>query len=277
MRSLGLLLGGQVERLDLPGSLSGIHDFDVVVEDGRRIAVEVTACIDKAAAQFESALDSHSTHIDVPGLRRSWEVRLHEGVRVKGLIKRVAPLLVTLENEGVSGVFRRWSPDNEPMVLHEGALGADERKAAQALIDLGADTAWAFDRSDGHSSVEFIRRSGSSSANSEPLVTAEVACAAENKRTALSRPSALRRAARHLFVWLDSDYCGRTHFALWSGQPAAAPPPALPSPIDHGWVAGWSMTPGQGIGYVVIWEAARGGRWRYPSALSGNDAGHHID
>ena len=270
MRSLRLSLGGDTERFDSPGGPSGVHDFDVVHQAGPRIAVEVTACIDRTAAKFEAALNDHAIHVAVPDLRQSWEVRLYEQVRVKGLINRVLPLLVALEARRVTGVARPGPHDIEAFVRFDGSNNdAAVPEAVHALIELGVDTAWAFDREDGGLSVEFLRRSGSASGNTEPLVTAEVERAVAEKQTTLSRPSALSRDARHLFVWLEADFCGKIHFALWSGHPEAAPAPNIPKPIDHVWVAGWSSTPGQGIGHVVIWEAPRGGDWRYPVVPSG--------
>jgi hypothetical protein len=270
MRCLRRILDGDIEKLDVPGGPSGVHDFDVVHQAGSRIAVEVTACIDLTAAQFEAALNNHAIHLDVPGLRQSWEVRLHEQVRVKGVINRVVPLLMDLEARLVTGVARPGTYDHDAMVRYDGSNdNATVPKAVLALIELGVDTAWAFHRKDGVLSVEFLRRSGSAAGNTETLVTTEVERAAKDKHAALSRPTALRRDERHLFVWLEADFCGQVHFAMWSGHPAAAPVPDIPEPIDHVWVAGWSSTPGQGIGHAVIWEATRGGGWQYPVVLSG--------
>ena len=272
MKSLQQLLGGQVQRLDRPGGPSGLHDFDLTCKSGKRIAVEVTACVDKTTAEFVAALDKQAVHLDVTGMRRSWDVRLNERVRLTVLIGEVAPCLATLERHDVSGMAQPWKYNDQIMLRSESTFSesaTEAHVAAQALINLGVDTAWAFDRLDGQQSVEFVRRSGNASGNSETLVTAEVDRAAETKRAVLSRPSAMSRDGRHLFVWLDSDYCGQTHFALWSGHPASAPPPTLPSSMDHTWVAGWSSTPGEGIGFVVIWEAERGTGWHYPAALPG--------
>ncbi|MDP8930435.1 MAG: hypothetical protein M3O70_18175 [Actinomycetota bacterium] len=138
------------------------------------------------------------------------------------------------------------------------------------MFELGVDTAWAFDRPDGRRSVEFLRRSGGESNRTEHLVTAEVDRAAAKERV-LSRPAAVERDTRHLFAWLDPDFCGDVEFGLWTGRPEAAPPPKLPPSIDHVWVAMWSLTPGEGIGHVVVWEEARGTGWRYPPAVLDQD------
>lgn len=115
--------------------------------------------------------------------------------------------------------------------------------------------------------VEFLRRSTHASGGSEALVTEEVNRAATEKSEVLSRPAALLRQERHLFVWLDADLCGEKEFALWSGQPRYAPWPLLPRHIDHCSVGSWSLTPGEGIGHAVIWVADRERPWRYPDQL----------
>lgn len=269
MRVLEELLEGSSERQDLPGDASGRHDFDVTLPDGTVVAVEVTACIDEEAAGFEAALKQHAVHFDVDGVERSWEIRLAEATRVNGLIERITSRLVELERWGIDGLARPGPFDTSPMVRYGPAAGASghDRVAVEQVLDMGVDTAWAFDRADGRQCVEFIRRSGGGSGNTEYLVTAEVERAAAIKDSVLSRPSSQARDSRHLFVWIDPDFCGAVEFGLWSGHPAAAPRPSLPPSIDEVWVAMWSLTPGEGIGYVVVWHGTSENGWRYPSSL----------
>lgn len=265
-RILRQLTAEHVEKVDRDG-VSGVHDLDVVHSDGRRTAVEVTMCIDPDAAGFVAALEEHgAVHFNV-GLNRSWQIRLHESVQVRGLIDRITSLLEELERRNINGIARPGDYEPEPLVRYdsdEGSLAIPD--AVYRLLTHGVDTAWAFDEHEGQQRIEFIRRSGGGSGCTEHLVTEEVERAAIAKEAVLSRPTAGERDARHLFVWLDPDYCV-AEFALWSGRPSSAPSPDLPQVIDHVWVACWSLTPGQGSGHVVVWEAPRGEAWDYPDAL----------
>lgn len=264
------LLGGSSAPRDVPGADSGLHDFDVTLPDGTVAAVEVTTCIDEEAARFEAALEEHAVHLDVAGIERSWAIRLAESTRLDGLMERLTSHLIELEQRGIDGVARPGPLDSTPMVRYRRSGRTSDRVCVevQRVLDLGVDTAWAFDRSDGRQSVEFIRRSRGGSGNTQHLVTAEVERAATVKEQVLSRRPAQERSSRHLFVWLDPDFCGEVQFGLWSGHPAGAPPPNLPPSIDVVWVAAWSLTPGEGIGHVIVWQATNPGGWRYPSSAA---------
>jgi len=268
-RVLSRLTGANLEPLDVIGGAPGQHDFDLVHDDGRRIAVEVTACIDWDAARFVDALERQASHHDVDRLHHSWELRLFETTQVRGLIDEMIPRLIQIEAAGVVGLARTGLFDDGPMVRF-GSSHSDHSvpAAVSELLALGVDTAWASPRPGSQGSVEFIRRSLGGSGRTENLVTDEVDRAARNKVAVMSRAAAAEGSERHLFVWLDADFCGDVEFSLWSGYPDTARPPALPRPIDHAWVGCWSLTPGEGIGHVVIWEAARGRPWRYPDVLS---------
>lgn len=267
-RVLPLLMDVAIERVDVPGGPPGRHDFELVTGE-RRIAVEVTACVDPEAASFADALDEHALHRSVPDVSRSWEVRLHENARLAGLIEDVGPLLADLDELRVTGLARLGEYDQEPLIrLDQDAVTSDVREAVSALFDLGVDTAWSHLAHEGSQVVEFIRRSSGGSARTEDRVTTVVNQAALAKAEVLSRPAATDLDERHLFVWIDSDLCDDVEFSLWTGYPPAAPPPHLPDAIDHVWVAAWSLTPGEGVGHLVIWEALRGGPWRYPEAVA---------
>ncbi|MBY5163135.1 hypothetical protein [Salsipaludibacter albus] len=239
----------------------------MLLADGTTIAVEVTTCIDEEAAEFEAARDRHGVHVDVEGLVQSWAVRLTESTRLDGLIEVIAPHLAELERHGVDGLGRPARSDSSLYIRHRaGDPGGAVPPVAYELLDLGVDTAWAFARTDGRQSVEFIRRSGGGSGNTEHLVTEEVTRAAVRKSPVLSRPAAQRADRRHLFVWLDPDWCREAEFGLWSGNPAFAPPLDFAPGIDEIWVGSWSATPGEGIGYVVLWHANHpSAAWRHPT------------
>lgn len=266
-RVLPMLMDGDIERVDVPGGPPGLHDFELANSE-RRIAVEVTACIDAQAASFVDALDARAAHKDVSDLSRSWEVRLHEDTRLAGLIKDIGPLLADLERSGITGLARPGEHDQEPLILlAKDRITSHDRDVVSALFQLGVDTAWSHPVEPGPQLVVFIRRSGGGSARTEDRVTAVVNQAAISKEEVLSRTAATELDDRHLFVWIDPDLCDDVEFSLWAGHPRAAPPPDLPEPIGHAWVSTWSLTPGEGVGHVVVWEASRGGSWRYPTAL----------
>jgi hypothetical protein len=267
MRTLPQILGGYPRRFDHVKGADGRHDFDLVV-DHRQIAVEVTTYVEPEIAKFEAALIPHSIHHGAPDLEWSWEIRVEESVRLEGLMDRIRPLLVRLETLGVTGLGSPGRYDAQPMVRYAGR-SPDRRVPAEVrdLMTLGVDTAWA-DIAGSDTTVEFLRKSTHASGGSEYLVTAAVEQVSQRKVGVLSRPLALDRDERHLFVWFHADLGGMRDFSLWSGQPEWAPTPILPCTIDHCWAAAWSSTPGEGLGHVVIWEASRGGGWQYPASLS---------
>jgi hypothetical protein len=264
MRVITHLLDARIDRTDLRGGPTGLHDFDATV-GSRTLAFEVTACIDSTLARFFAVPDRDAIHWGVEGLRRSWVLRLDESTMLRGLIEVLAPLLRQLEDAGVTGLGKPRIDDFETFIRYEeGSTAEVAPSVIEACFAAGIDTAWAIVREADEQVVVFERRSRHGSGRTEYMVTEEVNRAARAKADVLGREAARRRDAAHLFVWLDPNLCREgIEFAMWSGYPSAAPRPILPESIDHVWVAMWSLTPGEGIGYVNVWEASRDGEWRY--------------
>lgn len=270
MRVIRQLLDAETERTDLRDGPDGLHDFDAMTE-GRTLAFEVTACIDSDLAGFDAVPDRDAIHCRVPGVGWSWAVRVEESTRLRGHIDRVAPLLAQLEAAGVTGLADTRASDSEFFVRYATEDASPvARSVVEACFSAGIDTAWAFAPDGDGPVVVFERRSRHGSSRSEFLVTAEVNRAAQAKAGVLGRDHARARDAAHLFVWLDPDLCREgVEFAMWSGYPGEAPRPLLPEVIDHVWVAMWSLTPGEGMGHVIVWEASRGGQWRHAAPCPG--------
>lgn len=264
-------LGAMVTDRDVPGGPPGLYDFDLRYRDGRTAAVEVRLCVDHVAAELDAALSQYATVEPAVGLTRCWEVRLREDTRVRGLGARVVKLLADLEAAGITGFGGpepRSSADEIATSYHlRRTDAASETRSPPAPVrvlheQLGVDTAWSASGAEGQPGrVVFLRRSQTASGHTEHLVTAEAERAAAAKAEVLSSPQARACGERHVFVWLDTDFCGEVEFALYTGYSAAAPAPILPECVSVVWVACWSLTSGHGTGHVIAWRAPRGEGW----------------
>ena len=88
---------------DLPGSPSKTHDLDLVFEDGRRIAVEVTTHTSPERAAFETVL-AEVNPVSAPSLSTGWEVNFripadrpnHDSYELPRLKRDIVPALPAL-------------------------------------------------------------------------------------------------------------------------------------------------------------------------------------
>jgi len=96
---LRAILGGTVVPTDVPGASAGTHDFDIQLDDGRTIAVEVTISADRDKVQFWHEV--HKPDWEAPQLSQSWMLNVTPPARVRSLRGKVEHLLQGLERAGI--------------------------------------------------------------------------------------------------------------------------------------------------------------------------------
>ena len=109
-------LGGRWESRDGEDDPPGMHDFDVILSDGRCIALEVTSATDGAVvALSDAAVGREGRHQrwPAPGLANDWIVTIPQRpVRVAEMMSAMLPILEAFEEHG----RRRCRPAHQLVV-----------------------------------------------------------------------------------------------------------------------------------------------------------------
>jgi hypothetical protein len=231
-------LGGTICPKDAGGA-QGTHDFDLVMADGHRIAVEVTSATDEDMERLRGESERRYPACE---LEADWNVWLPKdpALKLKPLLREVAEQLVVLERHGVDHVGRFVEAPEDPRAA----------EAARQISALRVDRVLrlAAPKEDEDACLVLALHGG---AGSEPdALNALVADRAEAKRDVLTRA---KGDARHLFVWVRQANAWMAMTDLPSPPPDA---PELPLPIDVAWAA--TANP---IASGKLYRLERGGAW----------------
>jgi hypothetical protein len=101
-------LGGRWESRDGEDAPPGMHDFDVILPDGRCIALEVTSAIDGAVVALSDAAfgrEGRQQRWPAPELANDWIVTIPQHpVRVAEMMSAMLPILEAFEEHGDADV-----------------------------------------------------------------------------------------------------------------------------------------------------------------------------
>jgi hypothetical protein len=225
-------LGGAWESRDGLDAPDGMHDFDITLTDGSCVALEVTSAIGEDAVRLSDAAfgrEGRERTWPAPSLANDWLVTIGpKPNRVAHLIGEVIPLLLVLEQHGMSGVDTRVNP-----AYHRPTRGTptEVTEAMSALFRLTVKAAHALNPRPPSQAQVFISISQGLTADRE-RVNQLVVERAEPKREKLAKATAV---ARHLFVWMDGTQPEAELAMATLSPPASAP--AIPPGIDVVWVA----------------------------------------
>lgn len=257
-------LGGAVRRVDPGGGSVQLHDLDVVLSDGRTIAVEVTRHNSPPALAVLGAIDKRRW--ESPELSNVWVVNTIATVNVAALHRDVARLLQRLEAAGIATLLvRRESFD---ATMREEELDDEEREerdvlestgtrdVAEGLARLGVRLAYSLlpAPTGGEIIVGEASQAGSTAA---AVVTDAVEYHAARSDNIAKLEAARDRAERHLFVWIESSQ----HAAVAAfGIPASdgevtARAPKIPECVD----TIWAVT---AFDVAHVWRYHRASGWR---------------
>jgi hypothetical protein len=224
-------LGGRWELRDGEGDPPGMHDFDVILPDGRCIALEVTSAIDGAVVALSDAAfgrEGRQQRWPAPGLANDWIVTIPQRpVRVAEMMSAMLPILEAFEEHGHADVDPHI---NYAYVSPRSEMPAPVVEAARQMVELGVTRARALaPRLEGDAEM-FITINGGI-AGDPGAVNQLVVERAEPKRKKLARASA---DERHLFVWLDGT---QPDAELAVAKMPPPPAPEIPSEVDVVWLA----------------------------------------
>jgi hypothetical protein len=243
-------LGGHWESRDAAGDPPGMHDFDVMLPDGRCIALEVTSAIDGAVVALSHAAfgtEARQQHWPAPRLANDWIVTIpRRQVRVAEMMRAMLAILEAFEEHGHADVDPHV---NYAYVSPRSEMPAPVVDSARRMVELRVTRARALaPQMDGDAEM-FITISGGIAGDPD-AVNRLVVERAEPKRKKLARASA---DERHLFVWLDGTQPG-AELAVAKMPPP--PGPQIPSEVDVVWLATPPLTrPGK------LWRARQSASW----------------
>jgi hypothetical protein len=231
---VAVALGGRWELCDGEGDPPGMHDFDVILPDGRCIALEVTSAIDGAVVALSDAAfgrEGRQRRWSAPHLANDWIVTIPQRpVRVAEMMSAMLPILEVFEEYEHADVdphinYAYVSPRSEmPTAVVE---------VARRMVELGVTRARVLAPRAERDAEMFVTISGGF-AGDPGAVNRLVAERAEPKREKLARAKAYSASECHLFVWLDGTQPG-AELAVAKMPPP--PAPEIPSEIDVVWLA----------------------------------------
>jgi hypothetical protein len=246
-------LGGRWESRDAEDDPPGMHDFDVVLPDGRCIALEVTSAIDGAVVALSDAAfgrEGRQRRWAAPGLANDWIMTIPQRpVRVAEMMTAMLPILEAFEVHGHADVDAHI---NYAYVSPRSELPAPLVAAATRMVELGVTRARVLaPGADGDAEV-FVTISGGFTGD-PGAVSRLVAERAEPKRAKLASAKADSASECHLFIWLDGTQPG-AELAVATIPPP--PPPDIPLEVDVVWLATPPLaTPEK------LWRARRSAGW----------------
>ncbi len=250
-RILAAQLGGTARALDVPGAAERTPDLEVVIADGRTIAVEITTAADEAIeALHRLAIEREWP---APSLAYHWWLGVpnNGNVRVKALMRGVVRHLEVLERNDVEQIGGLGRVENRRRL--ESASG-EVAHATREVFALGADRANRLGKpKPGETSLVMASLHGSASSNFDTLnamVTERANAKAEKLATATADE-------RHLFVWVRPSVPG--HELTMGTLPPPEETPKLPEAVDVAWVATAPLVLDSPQGR--LWRVRPPGRW----------------
>jgi len=246
-------LGARWESRDGEGDPPGMHDFDVILPDGRCVALEVTSAIDGAVVALSDAAfgrEGRQQRWPAPGLANDWIVTIPQrSVRVAEMMSAMLLILEVFEEHEHADVDPHI---NYVYVSPRSDMPAPVVGAARRMVGLGVTRARVLaPRTDGEAEM-FVTITGGFAGDPD-AINRLVAERAEPKREKLARATADSASECHLFVWLDGTQPG-AELAVATMPPPAAP--EIPSEVDVVWLATPPLaTPEK------LWRARRSAGW----------------
>lgn len=224
-------LGGRWQTRDGESDPDGMYDFDVILPDGRCIALEITSASDGAVIALSDAAlvrEGKQRHWPAPGLANDWIVTLPQSlVRVADMMRAMLQILKTFEEHDHHNVDH---PINYDYINPRSDLPAPVVEAARRMVELGVTRVLVLAPRI-RDVAEMIIAIGSGAVADPDAVNRLVIERAQPKRKKLAMASA---DERHLFVWLDGTQPAAALAAAKLAPPSA---PDIPSEIDVIWLA----------------------------------------
>ena len=234
----------EIVARDTPGGPAQVHDFDLVLPDGRVLALEVTMAANPHEISQWTAIGQQNWRSTK--LADTWTLSLFQvgggpGAQIKKLRKRCEAHLAVLEEHGLS----RFEGVN--LVLSHRL-----RDAIEALRGLGVRRG---------SLLEGTKEPWIYLASSGAYMTSPQAVNAAVEPLAQDNAAKLLKAIadeRHIFVWIDSTIHGAE--LMLNDDLAPEDPIDLPSGIDTAWVAREAIRPTDPVSR--LWRATPSGGWK---------------
>jgi hypothetical protein len=250
---VAIALGGRWESRDGEDDPPGMHDFDVILPDGRRIALEVTSAINGSVLALSDAAfgrEERQQRWAAPGLANDWIVTIPQRpVRVGEMMSAMLPIVKAFEVHGHADVDPHI---NYAYVSPRSELPAPVVEAAQRMVKLGVNRARVLAPRDDGDAEMFVTISGGF-AGDPGAVNRLLAERAEPKREKLARAKADSTSECHLFIWLDGTQPG-AELAVATMPPP--PAPDIPLEVDVVWLATPPLATPQ-----KLWRARQSAGW----------------
>ena len=247
-------LGGKEEHRDGPGAPDAMHDYDVILPDGSRVALEVTIVADPDAMSFDTVMGD--TTWTAAGVRADWNIALpfpepgRPAIRIKRNTPRLIAALATLEAHGISQL---GPGELDPEARFQVSIPSAVLEAIAKLTSIGVTFVGSTSQREGEVARLRFVSPGSVVADPDQL-TELVAAAAVDKRRQLA--AATDATERHLFIWLFGTYADAEQ-AFSAHLPPPQPPP-IPPGIDVVWLAN---------GSTLLWRLRPPGGWEVVESL----------
>jgi hypothetical protein len=253
--TVAALVAGRPARRDKQGAPDGTHDFDILLPDGRTIALEVTSSTVGEVVGMWKAI----RELDwcIPGLTRSWSAQLQAagpgkaGTAVRRFHQQAAQWFNILGAEvpyGAGDVIG----DAAKLPLSEKA-----KEAVAKLKALGAKGATAVDATvNGGKPAIVVGTVGPGGFIGWSAVDAAVETALTDNADKLAKASA---DERHLFLWVDNTD-NPSYVAMATFSPAGEAP-NFKGRADVVWVGLWMNGVLGWTNVHSLWKATSGSAW----------------
>ncbi len=243
------VLGGRPERRDLPGA-SATPDYDLILADGSRIALEVTTSTSRELRAQQAAIYQYSG--EVSELRSDWGLTLpvararSPGPRIARIRKVAHGLLAQLEAQEVERFDQRPSES----VQEPAEVGRLRELRVSSPQHLGPAP-------QGRPARIYFGTLGPAGAQDGSDLNDAVILAATANAAKLAKADADQR---HLFVWADGSDPVLQGFVLRNCPPRGSV--SLPDKIDVVWVGVWSPRVIHHCYSGALWRLTPGGGWQ---------------
>lgn len=229
--------GGTTVPRDQGGGALATHDFDVQMEDGKVLAVEVTRF--NLERELQQQAEIRRINPRFPGLRFNWQLGVIGTVDIKRLRREAPSIVVDLEARGIRSLH----------LDSRSAVGGDTVLAH--LRSMGVRLLYTLDRADSRGGNLDIG-SAPSVGSSTPDVATDVAELMARRRGKAEKLAAATADERHLFVWVETSQLSAIAAMGTGVLPTRAP--ALPEAIDVVWLA-------TGYEHPRVWQYNRRVGW----------------
>jgi hypothetical protein len=212
---VAIALGGRWESRDGEDDPPGMHDFDVILPDGRRIALEVTSAINGSVLALSDAAfgrEERQQRWAAPGLADDWIVTIPQRpVRVGEMMSAMLPIVKAFEVHGHADVDPHI---NYAYVSPRSELAAPVVEAAQRMVKLGVNRARVLAPRDDGDAEMFVTISGGFAGDPD---------CSPNGRNPSARSSLGRRPTARASATSSSGWTGRNRAQSWPWQRCRRP------------------------------------------------------